>query len=245
MAVIVTILLGGLLHEMYINVQEYPTTYLDSLSDYMESYVSGFAMAGVEVGAGYYLFRSWGKLDAVGIWPELTVPFLAGIVGFMGYVLAEFLAGFSSEVFSVPTGYLLYYGLNPNSIDYSNAAVLGINLFGFVLLIKSMHRIAPFMHQKRLPKNSGMLASLWSTGITVASAVVCCGPLPGVIALVTGIPSLYFTSLINYQAFVAALGIPALLFAVFLADRRATKGCSIIQSPKPNSNTTESRAKLP
>jgi hypothetical protein len=232
--VVSTILfVGGLFHDIYVNSQEYPTTYPASLSDYLRTYVSGLIMAAVEIGAGYYFVRYYNFDKKKKIMNQLKVPLIAGLIGFLAYIFGEFLSGYSTATYRAPIQYAFYYSVMPSSLDYSNALIIGLSVFGIVLLIKSMIKINPFMvRQAALPKDSGILSSLWSTFITTASATVCCGPLPGAITLSVGIPSLYFTALITYQPIIAAVGIPILIFAILLADRRATRGCKLIDDQR-------------
>ena len=78
-----------------------------------------------------------------------------------------------------------------------------------------------------LSKGTGVFGGLWTSLITTFSALVCCGPLPGAIALATGVSSIYFTSVINLQSLLVLVSVPPLVIAIILADRRAKIGCKL------------------
>lgn len=223
---LLVLLVGGLADWAYLNTQEAAVSVIDGLSDYLTSYVSSFLIAGVEIGASYYFIEKYDLGDRKRL---LISSFMIGLVGFVGYVIAEVAAGLESTGSSqIPVLQLLFNEYSPTVIDYGNALVILLSLFSLVVLLKVLLRINPMANARNgLSKSTGVLGGLWTSAITMFSAVVCCGPLPGALALATGVSSIYFTSVINLQAYLVLISIPLLLIAIVLADRRARIGCKL------------------
>ncbi|MDG6995409.1 MAG: hypothetical protein JRN52_05760 [Nitrososphaerota archaeon] len=220
------VIVGGLADWAYLNTQEASVSIIDGLSDYLTSYVSAFLIAGVEIGASYYFIEKYDLGDRKRLFVS---SLMIGFVGFVGYVIAEVAAGLGSIGSSeIPVSQLLFNEYSPTVIDYGNALVILLSLFSLVALLKVLLRINPMPNTRNgISKSTGVLGGLWTSAITTFSAVVCCGPLPGAMALATGVSSIYFTSVINLQAYLVLVSIPLLLIAIVLADRRARIGCRL------------------
>ncbi len=219
--------LGGLSDWLYLNTQEGPITVADSFVVYLASYVSAFLIGGIEIGAFYYFFA---RYDLGSMKKVLMASFTVGILGFLGYVLGEVASGLASlgTGSSIPVLTAISLELSPNVLDYGNALIIFLSLFGLVLLVATLLKINPLPKSASgISKGAGVIGSVWTSAITTFAAMVCCGPLPAVIALATGISSLYFTTLISLQSLLVLLSVPLLLLSIFLADRRARKGCKL------------------
>ncbi|MGI0085990.1 MAG: hypothetical protein ACREBQ_13000, partial [Nitrososphaerales archaeon] len=198
----------------------------------LSSYVSAFLIVAIEVAAAYYFIQ---KYD-LGRQKSFLLPALyLGVAGFLAYIVGEVAAGASAlGGAQIPLGQFLYYELAPTTLDYGNALIILLSLFGVVLLLKVLLKVNPLPKGKSgvsngvpgrgLPRGAGFFGGLWTAGVTTAAAIVCCGPLPGAIALATGISSLYFTELISVQSLIIMISIPLILIAIVLADRRAMRG---------------------
>ncbi len=223
---IVSILVGGIFDWAFLNQQEYSISLIDAQVDYLASYISAFLIVAIEVAAAYYFIE---KYDLGSRKKLLLPPLYIGIAGFLAYVAGEVVSGISTlGGANIPFEKLLYYELIPGVLDYGNALVILLSLFGMVLLLEILLKINPMPKSKSgIPNGAGFFGSVWTASVTVLSAMVCCGPLPGAIALTTGISSLYFTTLINVQSLIVLISIPLILIAIFLADRRAMRGCKL------------------
>jgi hypothetical protein len=123
---------------------------------------------------------------------------------------------------------VIYFEIIPNDLDYGNALIIFISIFSAMLVIGGLFKINPASYSKiSIPIKTGFVGGLWVSTVTTFAALVCCGPLPGAIALLTQIPVLYFTTLINLQSVLVLVSVPPLLIAIIVADRRAKKGCSL------------------
>jgi hypothetical protein len=223
---ILAILAGGTFDWAFINQQEYSVSLVNAQVDYLSSYASAFLIAAIEIGAAYYFLQKY----ELGSERKLTGRALViGIVGFLIYLIGEVVTGIGSlGQVSIPFPTLLYNELTPSVLDYGNALIILISLFGMVLLLEVLLKINPIPRSdSALSNGAGFAGSLWTSIVTTTSAMVCCGPLPGAIALATGVSSLYFTALINIQSFIILISVPLILVAIFVADRRAMKGCKI------------------
>ena len=221
-----SILIGGVFDWIYLNTQESQMSLVDAQSDYLGSYASAFLIAAIEIGAAYYFIEKYDFGDR----RKFFIPAVyAGFAAFLFYTFGELAAGISSSNgVQIPLGQFLYYELAPGALDYGNAIIMLFDLFALALLLKVLLRVNPLPNAKAsLPNSAGFFGGVWTSAVTSASAVVCCGPLPGAIALATGVSSIYFTDLINIQSFIVLVSIPLLLVAIFLADKRAMKGCKL------------------
>lgn len=226
---IATILAGGAFDWLFINQQEYPISLVDAQVEYLSNYISAFLIVVIEVAAAYYFIQKYDLGPKKGFLPPALY---VGIAGFLVYVIGEVTAGISSSGGAqIPLLQFLYYELAPANLDYGNALVILLSLFGVILLLEVLLKVNPLPNSKSGVSNgTGFFGGLWTAGITTASAIVCCGPLPGAIAIATGISSLYFTELINIQSLIVLISIPLILVALFLADRRAMRGCKLRHS---------------
>jgi len=219
------LLLGGLADWTYLNSQEGVITLAGSFVEYLSSYSSAFLIAGIELGAAYYFFARYDLGSSKRI---LSLSLGIGILGFVGYVLGEVLSGLSGLGNSIPFLTAVSLELSPNALDYGNALIILASLFGLVLLVATLLKINPLPKSAvALSKGAGVIGGVWTSAITTFAAMVCCGPLPGVIALATGISSLYFTTLISLQSLLVLVSVPLLFLSIFLADKRARKGCKL------------------
>lgn len=223
---ILAILLGGTFEWIFLNQQEYQISLIDAQIEYLSNYVSAFVTVAIEIAAAYYFFE---RYDLGSRKRDLMFAIFIGIAGFLSYVIGELMAAASSLGNSnVSASEFLYYELSPAVLDYGNALVIMLSLFGLVLLIRVLLKINPIPRKSVKPRNaSGILGGFWTAGVTTASAMVCCGPLPGAIALATGISSLYFTELIDIQPILVLISVPLILYAIFLANQRAKFGCRL------------------
>jgi hypothetical protein len=226
LAVVATVFLGGLADWVYLNSQETSIPLVNTFVEYLTSYVSAIVIAGIEIAAAYYFTRKYdlGKTKRL-----FLLSVLAGILGFFAYVIGEVVAGLGSlGTTQAPILQVIYFEMLPNYLDYGNATVIFVNIFSLLLLIGVLFKINPVSYRKSsIPDRTGFVGGLWVSTVTTFAALVCCGPLPGAIALFTQIPMLYFTTLINFQSVLVLVSVPPLLFAIILADRRAQKGCSL------------------
>lgn len=223
---IATILGGGAFDWIFLNQQEYPISLIDAQVDYLSSYISAFLIVAIEVAAAYYFIQ---KYD-LGPRKSFILPAIyVGVAGFLVYVVGEVAAGASVLAGAqIPLGQFLYNELAPGDMDYGNALVILLSLFGLALMLKVLLKVNPMPKGRSGVSNgAGFFGGLWTAGVTTAAAFVCCGPLPGAIALATGISTLYFTALINVQSLIILISIPLILVAIFLADRRAMQSCKL------------------
>jgi hypothetical protein len=226
LAVMGILVLGGISDWIYLNTQELPISLAACFVEYLTSYVSAFLIAGIEIAASYYFYTRYdlGKQKRL-----LKFALYAGIVGFVAYVVGEVISGLTtlgSPNISMLTA--ISIEISPNDLDYGNALIIFLSLFGLVLLVGTLVKINPLPSSKTiLPKGAGLVGGVWTSAITTVAAMVCCGPLPGVIALATGISSLYFTDLITVQSLLVLVSVPVLLLSIVLADRRARRGCKL------------------
>ena len=225
------IFLGGLADWTYINAQEYALSLPTAFTGYLTSYVSAFIIAGIELAAVYYFVK---KYDLGNTRRLFTFSFIAGALGFIGYVAGEVLAGVGILSLGLASSghpsvlQVLAIEISPNDLDYGNALVIFLSLFSLVMLVGVLFKINPAPARRgKLPNGTGFLGGAWTSLITTFSALVCCGPLPGAIALTTGISSLYFTDVINFQSLIVLASVPLLVYAIILADRRARRGCKL------------------
>jgi hypothetical protein len=220
------VLLGGISDWLYLNVQEYPISLSASFVEYLSSYASAFLIAGIEIAATYYFFTRYDLGSEARL---LKYSLLTGLAGFAIYIVGEVLAGFSSiGVTNISMLSAITLELSPYDLDYGNALMIFLSLFGLVLLVGSLVRINPLPSSKSaVPKGAGLVGGVWTSAITTAAAMVCCGPLPASIALVTGISSLAFTQLISLQSLLVLVSVPLLLLSIILADKRARNGCKL------------------
>lgn len=225
LAVMGILLLGGLSDWIYLNTQEYAISLAACFVEYLASYASAFLIAGIEIAAAYYFYARYdlGKQKRL-----LTLSLYAGLVGFAVYIIGEVASGLSSLGSANISMLTAISELSPYELDYGNALIIFLSLFGLVLLVGTLLKINPLPNSKTiLPKGAGLVGGVWTSAITTFAAMVCCGPLPGVIALATGISSLYFTRLIGLQSLLVLISAPLLLLAILLADRRARRGCKL------------------
>jgi hypothetical protein len=223
---IFSVLVGGFFHWIYLNQQEYSISLLGGQFDYLSNYGSAFLIAGFEVAAASYFLK---KYDIGSTRKIFGRALIVGIAGFMIYLIGEAVSGITSLGQSnIPISKILYNEIIPTVLDYGNALMILVSLFGMLLILQVLFKINPMPKTKSMiPNGAGFAGSVWTASVTSAAAIVCCGPLPGAIALATGISSLYFTALINAQSLIVLISIPLLLFAVILADRRAIRGCKL------------------
>ena len=226
LAVMGVIVLGGLSDWVYLNSQEYAISLAASFVEYLASYVSAFLIAGVEIAAAYYFFA---RYDLGSDKRLLKLSIIVGIIGFILYVVGEVVAGFSSLAISnISILRAISLEISPYSLDYGNALIIFLSLFGLVFLVGLLVKINPLPSSKTVvPKSAGLVGGIWTSAITTVAAMVCCGPLPGAIALATGISSLAFTELITLQSTLVLLSVPLLCLSIVLADRRARNGCKL------------------
>jgi len=226
LVVVATIFLGGLADWVYLNHQEGPIPLAGSFVEYLTSYSVAFLVAGIEIAAAYYYTRKYdlGKTKRLFI-----VSVIAGFLGFFTYIIGEVVAGLGSIGTSqISVLQAIYFEIVPNDLDYGNALTILISIFSLVLLFGILFKINPISYPKgSIPNGTGFVGGLWVSTVTTFAALVCCGPLPGAIALLAQIPVLYFTKLITFQSLLVLVSIPPLLFAIILADIRAKKGCSL------------------
>ena len=226
LAVMGILVLGGISDWIYINTQEYAISLAACFVEYLTSYVSAFLIAGIEIAAAYYFYA---RYDLGSQKSLLKFSLYVGVVGFAAYVIGEVLSGFSTlggPNISILTA--LSIEISPNNLDYGNALIIFLSLFGLILLVGTLLKINPLPSSRTtLPKGAGLVGGLWTSVITTVAAMVCCGPLPGAIALATGISSLYFTDLITVQSLLVLFSVPILFLSIVLADRRARKGCKL------------------
>jgi hypothetical protein len=220
------IFVGGFADWVYINTQEYSLSLTNAFAQYLESYASAIFIAGIEIAAAFYFIE---KYDLGNTRKMIAYSAVVGTGGLLLYIIGEFIAGlYSLGASNVPLGELLYFDLAPTGLDYGNALIIFFDLFSLVLLLQLLFRINPVPKLKTgLSKSTGFLGAIWTSGITTFSAIVCCGPLPGSIALATGLLPLYFTSIINLQSVLDLVSIPLIVVAIILADKRATVGCKL------------------
>jgi hypothetical protein len=226
LAVVAVIFLGGLADWAYLNVQEFSITIASAFVEYLASYASAFLIAGIEIAAAYYFIR---KYDLGNTRRLFLLSIILGALGFVIYVIGEVFAGLFSFGNTPPSlGQVLASEISPYDLDYGNALIILLSIFSLVFLVGILIRINPPMNlNKTLPNGTGFFGGVWTSTITTVAAMVCCGPLPGAIALATGISSVYFTDLINYQSILVLVSVPLLLYAIVLANRRAMKGCRL------------------
>ena len=228
-------LIGGTFDWIYLNNQEFAVNFFDAQASYLESYVSGFIISIVEIAAALYFLQKYdlgGKAKSYFVAPAI----LAGIASLV-YVLAEFVSGVGLlNGINVSVSQLISLELAPASMDYGNAVIIGLSVFSLAILLRVLFKLNPM--PKRAKKSSSSQSSLstgaptlaggiWAGFITTASATLCCGPLPGAIALASGISSVYFGTLINWQPILVLVGLPLLIFAIVLADKRAKSYCKL------------------
>jgi len=221
------LLLGGISDWLYLNAQETSISLPASFVEYLSSYVSAFLIAGVELGAAYYFFARY----EIGSSKRLLVVSLGvGFIGFLTYVSAEVVSGIFSlgQATSVPLLTAIWFELSPISLDYGNALIIMLSLFGLVLIAGTLLKINPLPSSATaLPKGAGLVGGVWTSIVTTAAAMVCCGPLPAAIVIATGISSIYFTTLISLQSLLVLISVPILILSIFLADKRAREGCKL------------------
>jgi hypothetical protein len=233
LVVVAIIFLGGLSDWVYINTQEYTISLATTFVEYLTSYVSAFLIAGIELTAVYYFEKKYdlGKTRRL-----FNFALIAGALGFVAYMVGETLAGLGVLGNSLAsTGntnpsvlQVIAWEISPNDLDYGNALVIFLSIFALVLLVGVLFRINPVRNPSgQIPNGSGFLGGAWTSLITTFSAMVCCGPLPGAIALSTGISSIYFTDVINLQSLIVLVSVPLLVYAILLADRRARGVCKL------------------
>jgi hypothetical protein len=223
------IFVGGVADWVYINTQEYSLSLTNAFAQYLASYASAILIAGIEIAAAFYFMEKYDVGSRRGL---LISSAVVGTAGFLSYLIAEFAAGWSSLGSSgVPIGELLYFELAPTGLDYGNALIIFLDLFALVLLVRLLFRINPMPKLGTgLSKGTGFLGATWTSSVTTFSAMVCCGPLPGAIAMAGGISPLYFTSVINLQSLLDLASVPLILLAIILAERRARAGCKLRQN---------------
>jgi len=226
LAVVAVIFLGGLFDWAYINTQEYLISIESAFVEYLASYASAFAIAGIEIAAAYYFIR---KYDLGNTRRLFFLSIILGSTGFVIYVAGEVFAGIGALGYTtIPMGRILASELSPYDLDYGNALIILLSILALIFLVGILFRInPPVMVKKTLSNGTGFLGGVWTSTITTVAALVCCGPLPGAIALGTGISSVYFTALINYQSVLVLASIPLLVYSIVLANRRAMKGCKV------------------
>ncbi len=226
-------LIGGAFDWIYLNNQEFSVNYLDAQASYLESYISGFVISIIEIGAALYFLQ---KYDLGGKKSYFLLPIILGVFASVVYVLAELVAGIGYlGGVNVSLSQLISLELAPASTDYGNAVIIGLSFFSLALLLKVLFKLNPIPKLKPSSQSSNssstraptIVGGIWSGFITTASATLCCGPLPGAIALASGISSVYFGALINLQPFLALVGLPVLFFAIILADKRARSYCKL------------------
>src|SRR5487761_23175 len=213
------VLIGGTLDWIYLNNQEFAVSFFDAQASYFESYFSGFVISIVEIAAAMYFLQKYNL----------------GVISSLVYVLAEFVTGVGTlKGVNVSVSQLVSFELAPASMDYGNAVIIGLSIFSLVILLRVLFKLNPM---PKLAKNSSssqsslpskaptLLGGIWAGFITTASATLCCGPLPGAIALASGISSVYFGTLINMQPVLVLVGLPLLVFAIIMADKRARSYC--------------------
>lgn len=223
---IAILLVGGLSDWVYLNAQESAVSIADGMSDYVSSYASAFLVSGIETASALYFIEKYELGDRRRI---VVSSLMFGLVGFVVYVIGEVAAGLGSVASNnIPVSQLLFNEYSPTVLDYGNALIILLSVFSLVLLLRLLLRINPMPHARTgLSKGTGLFGGLWTAVITTFSALVCCGPLPGAIALATGVSSIYFTSVINLQWLLVLISVPPLVIAVILADRRARIGCKL------------------
>src|SRR5579862_6868450 len=176
------LLLGGISDWIYLNAQEYTISLAASFVEYLASYVSAFLIAGIEIAAAYYFFT---RYEIGGNKNLLKYALLGGLAGFVTYLLSEVLSGFLT--ISVPNISILgalSLELSPYDLDYGNALIIFLSLFGLILLVGTLLKINPLPRSKTtVPKGAGLVGGVWTSAITTIAAMVCCGPLPAAIAL--------------------------------------------------------------
>jgi hypothetical protein len=226
-------LIGGTFDWIYLNNQEFTVNFFDAQASYVEGYISGFIIAIVEIGAALYFLQRYdlgGRTKSY-----FLVPAVLGVLASLVYVLAEVASSvtlLNGVNVSVPQ--LISLELAPASMDYGNAVIIGLSIFSFAILLRVLFKLNPM--PKRVGGSSGphssvstkaptLLGGVWAGFITTASATLCCGPLPGAIALASGISSVYFGALINWQPILVLVGLPLLIFAIITADKRARSYC--------------------
>ncbi|MGI0090414.1 MAG: hypothetical protein ACREBS_01770 [Nitrososphaerales archaeon] len=223
------IFLGGAADWAYLNVQEYSISIYDAFVEYLTSYASAFLISGIEIAAAYYFMERYD----LGVSGKKIIywSLVAGGIGFLGYVLGEVIAGLSTITVTGEVSILepIYYELTPVDLDYGNALIIMLTIFSLVMLIWLLLKINPMPKNMKagLSKGTGVMGGLWTSTVTTLAATVCCGPLPGAIALATGISSIYFTAIIQIQSLIILVSVPLLLSAIYLADKRARKGCKL------------------
>jgi len=183
-------------------------------------------IAGIEIAATYYFFT---KYDLGSSRRLIKFSILIGLVGFLIYILGEVVSGFSSlKITNISMLRAISLEVSPYDLDYGNALIIFLSLFGLMLLVGSLLKINPLPSSKTaVPNGAGLVGGVWTSAITTAAAMVCCGPLPGAIALATGVSSIAFTELINLQSLIVLVSVPLLFLSIVLADRRARKGCKL------------------
>ncbi|MDA4130641.1 MAG: hypothetical protein OK457_07710 [Thaumarchaeota archaeon] len=226
LAVVATVFLGGLADWVYLNSQETSIPLANTFVEYLTSYVSAIVIAGIEIAAAYYFTRKYdlGKTKRL-----FLISVLAGTLGFFAYIIGEVVAGLGSlGTTQASILQVIYFEIIPNDLDYGNALIIFISIFSAMLVIGVLFKINPVSYRKSsIPNKTGFVGGLWVSTVTTIAALVCCGPLPGAIALLTQIPVLYFTTLINFQSVLVLVSVPPLLIAIIVADWRAKKGCSL------------------
>jgi len=230
LAVMGILLIGGLSDWLYLNAQEYAISLPAAFVEYLASYASAFLIAGIEIAAAYYFFA---RYDLGSKKSLVKYSILAGLAGFAIYVIGEVASGFSSlGIANISMLSAISLELSPYDLDYGNALIIFLSLFGLVLLVGSLLKINPLPVSKTaVPKGAGLVGGVWTSAITTAAAIVCCGPLPAAIALATGTSSLAFTEafteLIKLQSLLVLVSVPLLLLSIILADKRARRGCKL------------------
>jgi len=226
LVVVGILFLGGLSDWLYLNAQEYAISLQSSFVEYLASYASALLIAGIEIAATYYFFT---KYDLGSSRRLIKFSILIGLVGFLIYILGEVVSGFSSlKITNISMLRAISLEVSPYDLDYGNALIIFLSLFGLMLLVGSLLKINPLPSSKTaVPNGAGLVGGVWTSAITTAAAMVCCGPLPGAIALATGVSSIAFTELINLQSLIVLVSVPLLFLSIVLADRRARKGCKL------------------
>jgi hypothetical protein len=229
LSVMAVLVLGGISDWLYLNVQEYPISLPASFVEYLTSYSAAFLIAGIEIGATFYFFTVY---EIGSTRKLLRAAGIIGAVGFLGYVFGEVIAGFLSlgNSSTVPILTALSLEISPLDLDYGNALIIFLSLFGLVLLIGTLLKINPLPRSaSSASKNAGFVGGVWTSVVTTFAAIVCCGPLPAIIATASGVASmsLYFTTLITWQSLLVLLSVPVLAISIILADRRARSGCKL------------------
>src|SRR5487761_677210 len=227
------VLIGGTLDWIYMNNQEFAVSFFDAQASYLESYVSGFVISIVEIAAALYFLQKYNLGGTIKSY--FVFPVILGVISSLVYVLAEFVTGVGTlKGVNVSVSQLVSFELAPASMDYGNAVIIGLSIFSLVILLRVLFKLNPM---PKLAKNSSssqsslpskaptLLGGIWAGFITTASATLCCGPLPGAIALASGISSVYFGTLINMQPVLVLVGLPLLVFAIIMADKRARSYC--------------------